>query len=189
MLTRILSKVILSHRSKGERNNTTLLLLKKKFGKGFPMTQNTVHTYRLTSLTTRMIIFLMEKRNMNPLCFQMEKRECFRHCRFICLPPLRKIHPVISPQYLQNRRIKEQNAAYGKGGRKTARAVVIIKPGNGTVTVNKREFSDYWPLWTDRDMVLSPLVVTERIGQFDVNIRVAGGGVQGKIILCTVASI
>jgi len=38
-------------------------------------------------------------------------------------------------------------------------------------------------------MVLSPLVVTERIGQFDVNIRVAGGGVQGKIILCTVASI
>jgi len=80
MLTRILSKVILSHRSKGERSNTTLLLLKKKFGKGFPMTQNTVHTYRRTSLTTRMIIFLMEKQNMNPLCFQMETRECFRHC-------------------------------------------------------------------------------------------------------------
>lgn len=76
--------------------------------------------------------------------------------------------------------IDERGRAYGRGGRKTSTARVWIQPGLGTVTVNNREFLDYFSRETDREIILSPFVATNTCGKFDVVVNVEGGGVTGK---------
>jgi len=70
--------------------------------------------------------------------------------------------------------------AYAKGGRKVATARVWVSPGEGMITVNRREFLDYFPRESDRDLILSPFIATNTCGMFDVNVAVEGGGVTGK---------
>jgi small subunit ribosomal protein S9 len=76
--------------------------------------------------------------------------------------------------------IDEKGRAYGRGGRKTATARVWIQPGEGLLTINRREFFDYFPRDSDREMIISPFVATNTCGQFDVTVAVEGGGVTGK---------
>jgi len=80
-------------------------------------------------------------------------------------------------------RVQELDAhgrAYGRGGRKTSTARVWIRPGLGMVTINKREFLDYFPRMSDRELILSPFVATRTCGKFDMICMVDGGGVTGK---------
>ncbi len=65
---------------------------------------------------------------------------------------------------------------YGTGKRKNAIARVFLKPGEGTVTINGREFADYFPRETLRMIVEQPFDVLETRGQFDVSATVCGGG-------------
>lgn len=66
------------------------------------------------------------------------------------------------------------------GRRKTAVARVYLRPGNGQVTVNKTEFTKYFPLeWRQRTIV-SPFDVTNTTGQFDVLVNAKGGGLSGQ---------
>jgi small subunit ribosomal protein S9 len=69
---------------------------------------------------------------------------------------------------------------YGTGRRKTSVARVWIKPGSGRFLVNRRPFEDYFPRETLRMIILQPLQVTNTAGQFDVVIRVGGGGPTGQ---------
>ena len=69
---------------------------------------------------------------------------------------------------------------YGTGRRKTSVARVWIRPGSGRVTVNKRGFEDYFPRETLRMIIAQPLQLTNTFGQFDVLIRVGGGGPTGQ---------
>jgi len=78
------------------------------------------------------------------------------------------------------REIDDHGRSYGRGGRKTSTARVWIQPGEGVVTVNRREFLDFFPRESDREMVLSPFVASRTCGQFDVTVAVEGGGVTGK---------
>ncbi|PID60523.1 MAG: 30S ribosomal protein S9 [Ignavibacteriae bacterium] len=66
------------------------------------------------------------------------------------------------------------------GRRKNAVARVILRPGSGNVTVNKREFNDYFPVADNRDDVIMPFKLTETIGKYDVLANVNGGGVRGQ---------
>ncbi|MGE5327031.1 MAG: 30S ribosomal protein S9 [Deltaproteobacteria bacterium] len=68
----------------------------------------------------------------------------------------------------------------GTGRRKTSAARVILKPGEGKVTVNRRTFESYFPTNALRTEVLEPLAATELQGKFDVLILAAGGGVHGQ---------
>jgi small subunit ribosomal protein S9 len=68
----------------------------------------------------------------------------------------------------------------GTGRRKTATARVILRPGDGKIFINKREFENYFPNETLRMIIRQPLQMTETIGKFDVYVRVAGGGVAGQ---------
>jgi small subunit ribosomal protein S9 len=66
--------------------------------------------------------------------------------------------------------------------RKTAVASVRVRPGSGKVDVNGREFSVYFPLEIQRQTILSPF---EKLGgnkNFDMVIRVKGGGIEGQVI-------
>lgn len=66
------------------------------------------------------------------------------------------------------------------GRRKTSVAQVRLKPGKGTITINRREFQDYFPIDVNRITVMKPLEVTENIGKFDINVTVRGGGSTGQ---------
>ena len=66
------------------------------------------------------------------------------------------------------------------GRRKEAVARVRIRPGNGTITVNKRPIAAYFPTETHRMIVTEPLRVTSTNEVYDVDATIAGGGVSGQ---------
>lgn len=69
---------------------------------------------------------------------------------------------------------------YGTGRRKTSSARVFLRPGTGAITVNHREFEDYFPTDILRMQVRRPLRLTESTERFDILATVAGGGVNGQ---------
>ena len=69
---------------------------------------------------------------------------------------------------------------YGTGRRKTATARVYLRPGSGTITVNRREFNQFFPTEALRTQIQQAFVVTEMTGRYDVLATVSGGGVAGQ---------
>ncbi|MBK9191408.1 MAG: 30S ribosomal protein S9 [Crocinitomicaceae bacterium] len=66
------------------------------------------------------------------------------------------------------------------GRRKTAVARVYLSKGSGKITVNYREVKDYFKTAVLLDKVNQPFNLTQTAGQFDANINVDGGGVNGQ---------
>lgn len=66
------------------------------------------------------------------------------------------------------------------GRRKTASARIILRPGNGAWTINGRTLENYFPRATLQTRVAEPLTVTELSSQYDVFVRVHGGGLTGQ---------
>ena len=69
---------------------------------------------------------------------------------------------------------------YATGRRKESTARVFLRPGSGNITINHREFNEYFPIETLRIQVKTPLLLTETAEQFDVLATVTGGGVSGQ---------
>jgi small subunit ribosomal protein S9 len=76
--------------------------------------------------------------------------------------------------------MEQENVYYATGKRKTAIARTWLRPGSGDVVVNNRPFEEYFRLDTARAAILQPLVLTNNVGNFDVKVRVIGGGVVGQ---------
>ncbi|AIV03905.1 30S ribosomal protein S9 [Candidatus Malacoplasma girerdii] len=68
----------------------------------------------------------------------------------------------------------------GLGRRKTSIARVLMTPGTGKITVNKRELNEYFPSVFLIQNLQQPLVLTENTSKFDIAIKVIGGGFQGQ---------
>ncbi len=66
------------------------------------------------------------------------------------------------------------------GRRKTAVARVLLKPGKGEWSVNSRPLDEYFPRPTHQQRIEQPLKVVEMDGQFDIRVRVRGGGPTGQ---------
>ncbi|MBP1647169.1 MAG: ribosomal protein [Bacteroidetes bacterium] len=66
------------------------------------------------------------------------------------------------------------------GRRKTAVARVILTPGSGKITINKKPLEQFFPLETLRHDVVKPLEVTQSAGKYDVRVNVEGGGTTGQ---------
>ncbi|PQB05186.1 30S ribosomal protein S9 [Aureitalea marina] len=66
------------------------------------------------------------------------------------------------------------------GRRKKAVARVYLSEGKGNITVNKREFDNYFTTPTLRYKVQQPLALTNNEGNFDIQVNVYGGGVTGQ---------
>jgi small subunit ribosomal protein S9 len=66
------------------------------------------------------------------------------------------------------------------GRRKTSVARVILRNGNGKITVNGKEFENAFPQLLSREDILNPFKVTETKGNYDVIINVQGGGTTGQ---------
>ncbi len=69
---------------------------------------------------------------------------------------------------------------YGTGRRKTSTARVFLRPGTGTVNINRRAFETFFPTEALRTQIRQPLILTETADKFDILATVAGGGVSGQ---------
>jgi small subunit ribosomal protein S9 len=69
---------------------------------------------------------------------------------------------------------------YGTGRRKTSTARVILRPGTGNFTVNKRTLEQYFFDETHRMLVKRPLEASDSLNKFDLIITVEGGGMRGQ---------
>ena len=69
---------------------------------------------------------------------------------------------------------------YGTGRRKTSTARVFLRPGTGTIIINRREFADFFPTDVLRTEIRQPLQLTETGDKFDILATVAGGGIAGQ---------
>ena len=76
------------------------------------------------------------------------------------------------------------NEILGTGRRKTSVARVRLRPGKGQITINGRTLDQYFPSIQQRNSVVAPLVKTGKLEEFDIRIRVDGGGITGQADAC-----
>jgi small subunit ribosomal protein S9 len=76
--------------------------------------------------------------------------------------------------------VSEATEFYATGRRKTSTARVFLRPGEGKITVNGRDFEQYFSRDTLKMLVRQALGVTETAGQFDIEATVEGGGGSGQ---------
>lgn len=75
---------------------------------------------------------------------------------------------------------KKAGRYYATGKRKDAVARVWLTKGKGKITVNGREFEDYFGRPVSRMLINQPFETVEADGKFDVNVNVHGGGLSGQ---------
>jgi small subunit ribosomal protein S9 len=76
--------------------------------------------------------------------------------------------------------VAEKPLAQTTGRRKAAIARVRIRPGSGTITINKRALEDYFPNDTHRMVITEPLRLTELVENYDIDATMDGGGTTGQ---------
>jgi small subunit ribosomal protein S9 len=72
------------------------------------------------------------------------------------------------------------NVFYATGKRKDSVAKVWLTPGTGKIIINNKDMNDYFELDVARDLLSSPLVLTDKRDSFDVKVTVKGGGKSGQ---------
>ena len=66
------------------------------------------------------------------------------------------------------------------GRRKTAVARIYLKDGSGKITVNKRDYKEYFTTAILQYIVTQPFEITDNQQKFDVNVNLDGGGFKGQ---------
>ena len=72
------------------------------------------------------------------------------------------------------------NFYYGTGRRKKSVARVYLKYGSGKITVNEKDFDEYFKFETLKFIVKQPLNLTNNLSKFDIKVNVYGGGYTGQ---------
>jgi small subunit ribosomal protein S9 len=73
-----------------------------------------------------------------------------------------------------------KNAFYATGKRKSATARTWLMPGSGKIVVNDQPLDDYFRLNTAKSVLMQPMQLTNTTTNYDVNVRVRGGGITGQ---------
>jgi small subunit ribosomal protein S9 len=66
------------------------------------------------------------------------------------------------------------------GRRKAAVARVLLSDGKGKITVNNRDYKEYFGAETLQYVVTQPLVLLNVVDKYDINVNLDGGGVKGQ---------
>jgi small subunit ribosomal protein S9 len=66
------------------------------------------------------------------------------------------------------------------GRRKTSVARVYMKKGTGKVIVNKKEYTEFFPVAMLQSKIQHPFRLTDTVDQYDVTVNVVGGGINGQ---------
>ena len=72
---------------------------------------------------------------------------------------------------------KQRNAV---GRRKEAVTRVFLNRGEGKITVNDKDYKDYFPLVYLQNQIEQPFKTVEAADKFDVKINATGGGLKGQ---------
>ena len=83
-----------------------------------------------------------------------------------------------SPVYVQ--KLDKEGRAYATGKRKNAIARVWVKPGNGKITVNGKDFNLFFARPVLQMILQQPIIAAARKDQYDVIATVSGGGLSGQ---------
>lgn len=67
------------------------------------------------------------------------------------------------------------------GRRKTSVARVYLSKGKGNITVNNRDFKEYFPTPVLQHKIHQPFNITDTANTYDVKVNVDGGGVSGQV--------
>ena len=67
------------------------------------------------------------------------------------------------------------------GRRKSSVARIYLSEGKGNVTINKKDYKDYFSTKLQQGKVDQAFLLTDTLGQYDVNINVDGGGFTGQV--------
>ncbi len=94
------------------------------------------------------------------------------------LGALKGPEPVPEPTHTQ--KLDALGRAYATGKRKDAVARVWIKPGVGKISVNSKDFAQYFARPVLQMLLKQPLQATNRLSQFDITATVSGGGLSGQ---------
>lgn len=68
----------------------------------------------------------------------------------------------------------------GVGRRKEAVTRVFVSKGDGKITVNDKDYKNYFPLVYLQNQVVRPLKTVDAVGKFDIKINASGGGLKGQ---------
>ena len=66
------------------------------------------------------------------------------------------------------------------GRRKTAVARIYLSKGNGSITVNRKDYKVAFPIDILQAKINQPFTATDTLGQYDVKVNVSGGGINGQ---------
>ncbi|MCQ2272720.1 MAG: 30S ribosomal protein S9 [Bacteroidales bacterium] len=66
------------------------------------------------------------------------------------------------------------------GRRKTAVARIYMKKGSGNITINNRDYKEYFQLATLQYVVTQPLAIAQVEGEYDIKVNLDGGGITGQ---------
>ena len=66
------------------------------------------------------------------------------------------------------------------GRRKTAVARIYMKKGSGHITINNRDYKEYFNLATLQYVVTQPLAISQVEGEYDIKVNLDGGGMTGQ---------
>jgi len=66
------------------------------------------------------------------------------------------------------------------GRRKTAVARVYLQDGSGKITINNRDYKEYFPTAILHYVVEQGLQITENQDKYDIKINLKGGGITGQ---------
>ena len=67
------------------------------------------------------------------------------------------------------------------GRRKEAVARIYLSKGKGKITVNGKDFKEYFPVDTMQFKLEQPFKISDLVGKFDVKVNVNGGGNTGQV--------
>lgn len=67
------------------------------------------------------------------------------------------------------------------GRRKTSVARIFLKEGKGSITVNKKDYTEYFPTPTLQYKIQQPFALTATEGNYDLKVTVVGGGTNGQV--------
>lgn len=66
------------------------------------------------------------------------------------------------------------------GRRKASVARAVIKAGTGVITVNGKNYKDFFTLEYLQNKVELPLKTSDSVDKFDISVNVFGGGIKGQ---------
>ena len=67
------------------------------------------------------------------------------------------------------------------GRRKTSVARIYLSKGKDKMTINGKDFKDYFTTTSLQFKILQPFKLTNNLGKFDLSVNVYGGGITGQV--------